>query len=275
MSPWFSDPRLALYAVESLAAVGVCISSLEHLVARRHLDDRGLLNWPVARLRSRWVTHGVVFRALDPLLHYPAVLAIVGVQLLGALALLATAPASSARAPLCSAVALTSLLLLVRHPFGNDGADQMSLLVFAGASLARCASSDLVLEACLWFLALQACLSYLTAGAVKVVAPRWRDGSALAGVFRTATYGATWADRLLKRHPALAACGARGVIAIECAFPLALVLPPPARHLLLAGGLAFHLAAAGIMGLNTFLWAFAATYPAILHCSGRLAAWWG
>ena len=35
----------------------------------------------------------------------------------------------------------------------------------------------------------------------------------------------------------------------------------------LAGGLLFHVASAVLMGLNTFLWAFGATYPAVFYCS--------
>ncbi|MEZ4299384.1 MAG: hypothetical protein R3B70_30820 [Polyangiaceae bacterium] len=35
-------------------------------------------------------------------------------------------------------------------------------------------------------------------------------------------------------------------------------------------GLMFHLANAALMGLNTFVWSFSATYPAILFCRGSL-----
>jgi hypothetical protein len=56
-----------------------------------------------------------------------------------------------------------------------------------------------------------------------------------------------------------------GVIALELAVPLSLVLPAPFAEILLAGVLAFHLLAAVTMGLNTFVWAYVATYPAILH----------
>jgi hypothetical protein len=40
--------------------------------------------------------------------------------------------------------------------------------------------------------------------------------------------------------------------------------------MLLTAGLSFHLVAAVVMGLNTFVWAFSATYPAILHCRSWL-----
>ena len=40
----------------------------------------------------------------------------------------------------------------------------------------------------------------------------------------------------------------------------------------LAAGLAFHTANAMVMGLNTFLWAFEATYPAIIYLLQRAHA---
>jgi hypothetical protein len=83
-------------------------------------------------------------------------------------------------------------------------------------------------------------------------------------------YGAAPADAFLRRHPALLPWLSRSVVAAECLFPLALVTPLPVSLALLAGGLAFHLLAAVFMGLNTFLWSFAATYPAILYCAARL-----
>ena len=41
-------------------------------------------------------------------------------------------------------------------------------------------------------------------------------------------------------------------------------MPRPLALAVLAAALVFHAGNAAIMGLNTFVWAFAATYPAIL-----------
>jgi hypothetical protein len=49
------------------------------------------------------------------------------------------------------------------------------------------------------------------------------------------------------------------VIAFECAFPLALI---DARLLSLLG-IAFHVVNARVLGLNRFLWAWLAAYPAL------------
>jgi hypothetical protein len=46
----------------------------------------------------------------------------------------------------------------------------------------------------------------------------------------------------------------------------------PWRLLFLGWGVAFHLGCAVVMGLNNFLWAFIATYPALLFAADWLAA---
>jgi hypothetical protein len=60
------------------------------------------------------------------------------------------------------------------------------------------------------------------------------------------------------------------VIVFECAFPLVLWVRPQGAALLLACGLAFHLCNALVLGLNRFLWAWLAGYPALLFWSGQL-----
>jgi len=42
----------------------------------------------------------------------------------------------------------------------------------------------------------------------------------------------------------------------------------------LGWGLAFHLMNALVMGLNSFLWAFLATYGAIIYCCMQFSTYW-
>ena len=60
------------------------------------------------------------------------------------------------------------------------------------------------------------------------------------------------------------------VIVMETLFPLCLVVPQPWGWPFLGWGVAFHLLCAVIMGLNSFFWAFVATYPALLYASASL-----
>ena len=89
----------------------------------------------------------------------------------------------------------------------------------------------------------------------------------MPGIAATEIYGDALASRVLAAHASTATALGWSVIALETAFPLAL-LGTPLTAMLLAGGLAFHVGGAVFMRLNTFLWAFVATYPAILFSAG-------
>ena len=107
------------------------------------------------------------------------------------------------------------------------------------------------------------CPTFRTTQSTKAAAPAWRSGRAMIAIASTHTYGGAALGRLLGRRPALAKAACWSVIAWECSFPLALVVPTTARLAILASGVAFHLSIAFMMRLNGFVWAFAATYAAI------------
>jgi hypothetical protein len=119
----------------------------------------------------------------------------------------------------------------------------------------------------LLFIAVQTTLSYFVAGISKLVSREWRNGTAIVGIFATEAYGHDWIFRLLERIPSLKLPGAWAVILFETLFPIAL-LP---NDWLLVGMLAititFHVFNAIFMGLNNFLVAFPATYPAIIYAN--------
>jgi hypothetical protein len=62
------------------------------------------------------------------------------------------------------------------------------------------------------------------------------------------------------------------VILWETTFPIAILAPNRVRWVLLGLGACFHIGVAVGMGLNTFLWAFVATYPAVEYCAITLQA---
>ncbi|HEX2093861.1 MAG TPA: hypothetical protein VHG28_15770 [Longimicrobiaceae bacterium] len=257
-------PSEALALVERVGAVAVLISSLEMLARPGLFADAGLLSWSTEQLRARWLTHGSLARVLQVAFRPPAVLWIVGLRTAAATAVIAS---PRPHGVLVGAVALTSLLLMLRNTYGNDGADQLGLITFVAASFAHLFTSPVVIAAVLWFLALQGCLGYFTSGVAKLAGPRWRNGTGLVGVFETQTYGARTLSRMLREHPRLAVASSWAVIVGEALFPVTLVAPQPIALALLAFGASFHLGAAAVMGLNTFLWAFPATYPAIWYCA--------
>lgn len=262
------DDEVAVVLVAKVAALGVLVSSLEYLARPRQLDHGGLMSWSVGSLRNHWLAGGPIGRSLDVVLKYPNVLGLLAARAVLAGAVL-LAPAPLATAPiLVIPLALAMLVFLLRSHYGLDGSDQMLWLIFAGLAPVSLVDTIEVRTAFLWFVALQCCMSYFVAGVAKASAPGWRGGSYLVGIFQTRIYGHGGVAALLQDHRRLATVMARLVIAWECSFPVVLIAPMPVVLLLLVGGAAFHVGNAVAMGLNTFVWAFLAAYPAILFCAG-------
>ncbi|MEA2573235.1 MAG: hypothetical protein QOH93_533 [Chloroflexia bacterium] len=261
-----TEASAVIHIVESIASISVCISCIELLSYPQQLNDNGVMSWRVFQLRHRWFVRGLLANVLDRIFSYPAFLAIIVIRLAAASLLLVVAPNDTQRAVLVGIVAVMSLCLPLRSPYGMDGADQMTVTTFGGLALVHLCSGPTVDKAGLWFLTLQVCLSYLTAGVVKATSPVWRDGSGLTGVFSTRAYGNAWLALRLTEHPALGRLLSWSVIVAECLFSLVLVLPMPFALAFLIWGVMFHFLGAVIMGLNTFFWSFVALYPAIIYC---------
>jgi hypothetical protein len=147
----------------------------------------------------------------------------------------------------------------------------MGHLVSLALLVAAAAGSRTALAAGLSFVAAMACLAYVSAGVAKLRSGNWRGGAFLGAVLATEFWGGERLSSFATGSPWLVRLLERGVIVFELVFPIVLVLPLPAALAVLAMGVLFHLAVAVALGLNTFLWAFVATYPAILFVHARLA----
>jgi hypothetical protein len=258
------EPTQALALVERIGAVAILISSLEMMVRPELFASEGLLSWKAAQLRSRWLTHGPIAIGLDVLFHAPGVLWLVGLRsLASAVVIVSDFPSGVA----IGVVVLSTLLLMLRTPYGNDGADQIGLITFSAAALAHLRPTTKVIVAVLWFVTLQSCLAYLTSGIAKLAGSRWRDGTGLVGILATKTYGMRVLADALRRHRGVALVASWIVILGETLFPAVLIAPPSMILGFMVWGVVFHLGSAAVMGLNTFLWAFPATYPAIWYCA--------
>lgn len=257
-------PVIAVRAVEVLAAGGVVVSSLEVLARPAWLADSSWNSWTVHRL-ARPVTAGRAFGgAVTLVAGWPRVLALVAVTAAAGVGLLY--PTSGAlRAVLLTIVVFGVAVRMLRAPYGGEGSDQVLLVVFAALALGAWRPSDAVATAVLWFVAGQACLAYFTSGASKLFAPAWQSGDALLGVAGTAAWGNPVVADWLQARPVTTRWASRAVAAAEACFPLVLLAPDPVVPWLLVAGGAFHLLVAVAMGLNCFVWAFVATYPAILY----------
>jgi pimeloyl-ACP methyl ester carboxylesterase len=256
-----------LALTERMNSITQVLSSLEYLAGE---DDRrrgGLNNWDLIRHQFR--TGSAAFdklfdiaadRRVTRALHAARVGAGLGLLLptKGRTRLLANLVLSG-----------TSPLLYPRHVYGTDGTDQVSLLVQAATTVARAGDRNpQLVDACLWFISMQATLSYTAAGVAKVASPTWRSGEALTGIMRTRTYGDSHVWRMLRSYPRTGRAVSAGVLALESLFPLVYAARGRlARPMVFAAG-AFHVANARVMGLGRFVPAFGSTYPALLYTAG-------
>lgn len=249
-----------------LVMVAVAIGALELLASPAVVRDTGFYSWRVLRTAHPWAL-GPRGGALADSMFGPGGMSVVWVSQVAA-ALLAIADVGPALLWILVALA-GNLLLHVRNTYGLDGSDQMQAIVLAALLLYHVAPDDTGRRIALGFVAAQSLLSYFAAGIAKSVSPVWRNGTAIAGVLDTLSYGTSRGTRIINRWPALSTALCWSTLAFECAMPLLVFVSPQACLVFLGVGLAFHAGIALAMGLNLFFWSFAATYP----CVYLLSTW--
>lgn len=258
----------ALTVMERVSAVTHLISSLENLTSERDRQAGGVNHWKEVR-RSHSTRPALVRRALDTIGDPRRIRAMNATRVIAAASLLVPGTPRRYRAAANGYLALTSVTNYLTQPYGTDGTDQLSFQVQAASAVARMTDKPRLVDACLWYVALQSTMSYAMAGYAKLPSHIWRSGEALPGVLRTESYGDRSAYELAQRHPVMAKVSAHTVLALECAFPVVFLAKGRPAPLMLASMGAFHLVNARVMGLGRFVWAFTSTYPALLYAVQR------
>lgn len=198
----------------------------------------------------------------------PALCLAIALQVLASLAL-AVLPTSAATPVFLVLLLCATWLLCLRSV--TDGADKMALVVILGALLQCLPDQRIVLAGQAW-IAGQLTLSYCTSGAAKLRLADWRKGTAPAQAMASLAWGHRRAAKVLS-HRGLALGFAWLLMLVETAFILALLAPAWLLLAVLAMFLAFHFATAVFMGLNTYPWAFLASYPSVLVFSTTMRDW--
>ena len=254
----------ALDITVRLVAVGLAITGAELIADRRAFTASGPFGPQVfAALRGA---------------HPPNLLArsggvsvVAAVQVIAAAVLVGFGPLSALGRCALVALGITTTLIRRRRVIGGDGAEQMSDIVLISALLAVLPMpGDGRITLAVVFIAAQTVLSYFTAGVAKLVSPMWRGGGALPAILGTYTHGLTPVSRILELRPAVGFVLGWSVILFEVSFPLVLIAPPSVAVAALSVGLTFHLGCAVLMGLNSFVWPFPATYACLLAIRGSL-----
>jgi hypothetical protein len=250
--------------VSTIAACGLLISTLQTLSNWRLFRAEGLMSWELLKTQPRFARYGP-----SPLLEYlnrfPNFLYLLIVQALAALLLLVF-PRHDTLRPVSLTLILTICLLdrLRNQAHSLVGSDSMNVVVFGALYLREIAPGPLTTQGCLWFIALQSCLSYATSGLLKLRTSHWRQGKVLRRIAQHPVFGNAPLARLLAGHPRVERWLGWSIMGYEIAFPCVLVTGYPGSWIFLGGGLLFHAFIALAMGLNTFFFAWVATYPAIL-----------
>lgn len=258
------DARFAIDLACRIAAIGAMVGALEQWTVRDQMATGGLLGMLPGRA-STWRMRVTALRPV-PLL--------VAIQVAGSLIVISF----GIRNPIgwIALCFLTVAFVGLRwyRTAGGDGAEQMATIVLvSGAAAAPLWPGDTRVTIAVLFVAAQIVLAYATSGIAKAISPVWRDGTGLTGILSTVQHGTPSLGRWLLTHRSIAVVMSWSVILWECAFPLMMVCPEPVVVLALAGGIAFHVGCAALMGLNGFIWSFPATYPCVWVGSQMLRHW--
>ena len=246
-----------------LASVGLLVQSCEDLWWRASFSN-SLLTWRIDR--SAYREPSLVQRALDVIFSERAF----GVVLVVRLA----APASVLGSfVMCETVPgwLIGILLVVtglfglRSRHGLDGSHHMFLVVLLPCAVARLQDGNVVVaQMCLAYIAGQLCLSYVIAGAAKLIGESWRSGAAIVGILSTDAFGHRTLCCVVERVPGLRRAICWSVVLFELSFPVVFFVSEVAQAGILGVALGFHVLLGAFMGLNKFVWAWGAAFPSLL-----------
>jgi hypothetical protein len=266
------DPLHVYRLIIFLFDLGLIITTLELLFIAPEFDSGGIFSWKIHRLEwGFFFQKGSVGQVLNLIYSKEGLIVSMTARLV-CLVMLFFVPLKTYSFTIYIGITvLITLIFWARQSFGGDGSDQMFSII--AITLLLCVNpfgTSFSLESGLWFIALQSCLSYFAAGIAKLISPKWRSGEAVYAILNTGSYGVEFLGQFLASRTKVKLLLSWTVIAMEILFPLVLILPSPFQWLFLGWGFSFHLANAIFMGLNTFLWAFVATYPAILFVSTYL-----
>ena len=260
------DLYIALRVLECLLATSLLIQSLEFLRIRHFSDAQAVWSWDVQKTdvahAPAWLRHLFDWlyqervHRLHLLLRAGAAASLyVGVSLTSSLFLF-----------------VSTLLILIRWRGAfNGGSDFMTLVVLTGVLISQLAQpfvgAVLAWKAGLWYITIHSITSYFISGAIKLLQPEWRDGRILTHFLEGGLHGPLPDDSLF-RHRGIAIAASWSFIVWECLFPLALAGPHWAL-LWCSVAAVFHLLVFRFFGLNRFVWAWIASFPAIVYCSGQ------
>ncbi|MBU6153438.1 MAG: hypothetical protein KGP28_03965 [Bdellovibrionales bacterium] len=145
----------------------------------------------------------------------------------------------------------------------NGGSDSMTQVILIPLVLARVFHENMiVVRAVLYWIGIQAVLSYFLSGLRKARNHEWWSGSALVSFVSESRVAHSGVRRIFLSQMKTSRFFAILVVLFELGFPLSLASREVCFFFLSAGAI-FHLGVFFLLGLNRFFWIWLAGYPAI------------
>ncbi|MES2769489.1 MAG: hypothetical protein V4596_10125 [Bdellovibrionota bacterium] len=162
----------------------------------------------------------------------------------------------------------TTVLIAVRfRGTFNGGSDYMTTLILLAVFIAGFCPDDSIGQlACFAYIGIQTILSYFIAGLTKLKEKSWRNGRAIKQFLLYSNYPVDTNTKALVKKPLFALMASVIILLFECTFPLVL-LDKRICLIYLCIGFLFHLENFFVLGLNRFVFAWLAAYPALYYLS--------
>lgn len=240
-----------------IVSLGLIVQTLEYVSLKKYFSEQGVWRWSELREEFSYL-HFFDFALAERPFNI-----LLTVRLICAIALL-----FSFSFPVLIILFFTTLLISLRFRGSfNGGSDYMTSIVLFALCVAAFFKTDKVMIGALWYIALQSALSYFLAGLVKIKRKEWRNGEALRAFIHSPNYNPPNFFKTILEHKATALTTAWFIMLAELCFPLVLILPKHYILIAIGGAFLFHLNNVLLFGLNRFLLAWPATYPAIYFIS--------
>ena len=226
----------------------------------RYTSD-GLWSWPIIRQ----IYSDRIARILSPAMSPYSTLVIIILRMFFAVCLLVAHYPSPLATGSIALLLILHLLMTIRTQWGDEGADQMTLIVLAAGLAGSIQSGDGgPATVAAMFVGAQVSLSYVASGVAKLNSPVWRSGRALQGIMNHHTYGHPKFSGYLTSAGNTGAVLCAGVIAFQTSFLLFYLTPMPLALIFVVAGACFHAGIAYFMRLNLFFLCFVGTYPCLI-----------
>lgn len=245
--------------IGQLAAFAALLQGIEILCIRSAWSDQGLWTWDI--LKKDYKKTSALFGLLLNEKTYAILMMLqVGFSTLN----------MYFSEPLLSGFLFFTTLMTANRFRGtfNGGSDYMTALVLAAHLLMGLFEDRYIQTGFMWYIAIQLTLSYFIAGVVKIKEKEWRSGVALTALLTRTNYIVSPKIQSLVQNKFLATFLSWAVLIFECTFPLALINSQVCA-VYLAMGFLFHLGNFFVLGLNRFVFAWLAAYPALYYLSGN------